>query len=243
MLDNHRSRGDWCCDTAHGDGLWYTEQYPEEVVARALAAADGALPVAARRRRHGSAQRAARPARRRCARRHALDCNDPTDELRVRVVALGLEHGHGSRLGERRRTRRQRDPRHQPRLLIIVEGPDWAVGSARAFAPSSSPCPTGSSTRCTSTRFDYDGDCPRWKASVEERGGYVVEPGPPYTAPLWLGEFGIHHAQHRRTPGGRACSSTSPKRISTGRTGRSTARRAPATTGPTVGKRATAFST
>jgi endoglucanase len=29
VLDNHRSRGDWCCDEAHGDGLWYTHDYPE----------------------------------------------------------------------------------------------------------------------------------------------------------------------------------------------------------------------
>jgi endoglucanase len=29
VLDNHRSRADWCCDEAHGDGLWYTPQYPE----------------------------------------------------------------------------------------------------------------------------------------------------------------------------------------------------------------------
>ncbi|MDI7774993.1 glycoside hydrolase family 5 protein [Asticcacaulis sp. EMRT-3] len=30
VLDNHRSRGDWCCDAAHGDGLWYTSLYPEQ---------------------------------------------------------------------------------------------------------------------------------------------------------------------------------------------------------------------
>ena len=29
VLDDHRSRADWCCDTAHGDGLWYTPDYPE----------------------------------------------------------------------------------------------------------------------------------------------------------------------------------------------------------------------
>jgi endoglucanase len=29
VLDNHRSRADWCCDEAHGDGLWYTPQFPE----------------------------------------------------------------------------------------------------------------------------------------------------------------------------------------------------------------------
>jgi endoglucanase len=29
ILDNHRSRADWCCDEAHGDGLWYTRAYPE----------------------------------------------------------------------------------------------------------------------------------------------------------------------------------------------------------------------
>ncbi|MFY1692834.1 glycoside hydrolase family 5 protein [Plantactinospora sp. WMMB782] len=27
--NNHRSRGNWCCDEAHGDGLWHTPQYPE----------------------------------------------------------------------------------------------------------------------------------------------------------------------------------------------------------------------
>jgi endoglucanase len=29
VLDNHRSRADWCCDEAHGDGLWYSPEYPE----------------------------------------------------------------------------------------------------------------------------------------------------------------------------------------------------------------------
>src|SRR5262249_22777081 len=29
ILDNHRSHADWCCDVAHGDGLWYTSDYPE----------------------------------------------------------------------------------------------------------------------------------------------------------------------------------------------------------------------
>lgn len=29
VLDNHRSRADWCCDAEHGDGLWYTPDYPE----------------------------------------------------------------------------------------------------------------------------------------------------------------------------------------------------------------------
>lgn len=30
VLDNHRSRADWCCDEAHGDGLWHTPDYPED---------------------------------------------------------------------------------------------------------------------------------------------------------------------------------------------------------------------
>jgi endoglucanase len=29
VLDNHRSRADWCCDEPHGDGLWHTPAYPE----------------------------------------------------------------------------------------------------------------------------------------------------------------------------------------------------------------------
>jgi endoglucanase len=29
ILDNHRTRGDWCCDEDHGDGLWYTPTQTE----------------------------------------------------------------------------------------------------------------------------------------------------------------------------------------------------------------------
>ncbi|MFT3996731.1 MAG: cellulase family glycosylhydrolase [Asticcacaulis sp.] len=37
IIDNHRSRGDWCCDATHGDGLWWTPDYPEEAWLRDLA--------------------------------------------------------------------------------------------------------------------------------------------------------------------------------------------------------------
>ena len=29
ILDNHRTRGDWCCDEDHGDGLWYSQAQNE----------------------------------------------------------------------------------------------------------------------------------------------------------------------------------------------------------------------
>jgi len=29
ILDNHRTRGDWCCDAEHGDGLWYDHEHSE----------------------------------------------------------------------------------------------------------------------------------------------------------------------------------------------------------------------
>ncbi|MEP6503667.1 MAG: cellulase family glycosylhydrolase [Betaproteobacteria bacterium] len=29
ILDNHRTRGDWCCDEDHGDGLWYSRVQDE----------------------------------------------------------------------------------------------------------------------------------------------------------------------------------------------------------------------
>lgn len=29
VLDNHRSRADWCCDAEHGDGLWHSPDHPE----------------------------------------------------------------------------------------------------------------------------------------------------------------------------------------------------------------------
>ncbi|MCQ2253779.1 MAG: glycoside hydrolase family 5 protein [Bacteroidales bacterium] len=31
ILDCHRGKGDWCCDYEHGDGLWHTREYSEEV--------------------------------------------------------------------------------------------------------------------------------------------------------------------------------------------------------------------
>jgi endoglucanase len=30
VLDNHVSRADWCCKDDDGNGLWYTDEYPEE---------------------------------------------------------------------------------------------------------------------------------------------------------------------------------------------------------------------
>lgn len=31
ILDNHMSKGDWCCNNGDGNGLWYTDDYPESV--------------------------------------------------------------------------------------------------------------------------------------------------------------------------------------------------------------------
>ena len=85
-----------------------------------------------------------------------------------------------------------------PNLLIIVEGNFWATWFGASYRPVKlsvdgrlvySPHNYNSSNGGVSSFADYTA----FAAALDSAWGYIVSEGHPYTAPLWLGEFGTNH--------------------------------------------------
>lgn len=176
ILDNHRSRGDWCCDEAHGDGLWHTPDYPESAWL-------GDWKMMARRYRD----------------RPFVVAAELRNEIRP-DPSLGLKPTWGD--GNPRTDWRAAAERGaeavlavNPRLLIIVGGIDYQTNLAHV---RNAPVRLSIPNRLVYAPHDY-----AWNRSPAElaapqlfarksyeRWGYLLAPGKPWTAPLYLSEFG-----------------------------------------------------
>jgi len=189
ILDNHRSRGDWCCDTIHGDGLWYTEEYPEDQwVADWQTMAQRYLSqpavVGADLRNEIRGQLAAD------APETCTDCDRPTADC---VCEWG---SWGDSTGVNRdwtvAAERAGNAIHavNPDLLIMVEGPHWASWLGAAYRPIVLGVPNRVvySTHAYQQMNAFTGDCPAYKAKLDQDWGHVATRG---LGPLWLGEFGV----------------------------------------------------
>jgi len=196
VLDNHRSRGDWCCDTAHGDGLWHTAAYPESnfiadwqgMAARyqsqpAVIGADlrneirGQLPDDA----PAICTDCDQPANSGCA------CLQPSwgDGNALTDWAAAAERAGNAILGV------------NPDLLIIVGGNFWSTYFGASYRPLSlnvadrlvySPHNYSS----TNGGIDSFATYAAFKAALDSGWGYIVNQGQAYTAPLWVAEFGTN---------------------------------------------------
>lgn len=176
ILDNHRSRADWCCDEDHGDGLWYTKAYPESAWL-----AD--WKAMARRYRHAP--------------------NVVAAELRNEIrpdpsLAPGpttATWGDGNPLTDWRAAAERGGNAvlsADPRLLVIVGGTEYQgnlTGVARQPVRLRTP------HRVVYAPHDYRWfhsqeeltDYGAFKAKLDQRWGYVLEQR---IAPLYLSEFG-----------------------------------------------------
>lgn len=176
ILDNHRSRGDWCCDERHGDGLWYTREYPESAWLadwRTMAARyrDRRFVVAAELRNE------IRPDPGLSLKPSWGDGNPQTD---WRAAAM---RGGEAVLAV------------NPRLLIIVGGIDYQT---RLDYVRGAPVGLSVPNRLVYAAHDYAWNRsgaeladPRLFADTSyQRWGFVLEPGKPWSAPLYLSEFG-----------------------------------------------------
>lgn len=195
ILDNHRSRGDWCCDTAHGDGLWHTAQYPE---------ANWIADWKALTMRY-AAQPAVIGADLRNELRPQLpddaggcgDCDNPAD---AGCWCLQPSWGDNNALTDwAAAAERAADAILQvnPNLLIFVEGDFWATWFGASYRPVTlsvpnrlvySPHNYASSNGGAASFADYAA----FKTAIDSAWGYLVTPGQPYTAPVWVGEFGAN---------------------------------------------------
>jgi len=192
VLDNHRSRGDWCCDTAHGDGLWYTSEYPEEVwldhwrqMTERYLAQPAVVGMDLRNEPRGQLAADA-PA-------ECVDCNNPDPSCVCEWSRWGSNAGTDRDWASAAERAGNAILRINPQLLVMVEGPDWAGWVGASFRPITLEQPERLVYSVHKYSFDYTGDCTAWTTSMDSAAGYLLQPGSAVTAPLWLGEFGINH--------------------------------------------------
>jgi endoglucanase len=196
VLDNHRSRGDWCCDTAHGDGLWHTADYPEESfvadwagIVERYRSEPAVVGVDLRNEIRGQLPDGATG---------CTDCGNPnTPECSCLQPSWGdgnvqtdwalAAEKAGNAILEK-----------NPNLLVIVGGNFWSTWFGASYRPLSLSVPNrlvyaphnyASTNGGVASFADYDA----FKAAMNTGWGFIVTPGQSYTAPLFLSEFGTNH--------------------------------------------------
>ncbi|MEQ0558092.1 cellulase family glycosylhydrolase [Amycolatopsis sp. NEAU-NG30] len=176
ILDNHRSRGDWCCDEAHGDGLWHTPAYPESAWLadwRFMAARyrDRPQVVAAELRNE------IRPDPSQGLRPTWGDGNPATD------WRAASERGGDAVLAV------------NPKLLIITSGLNYQYDLKGV---PTAPVRLSVPNRLVYAVHDYSwshsagqlADDATFEANVVSRWEYVRDPAKPYVAPVYVSEWG-----------------------------------------------------
>ncbi len=198
ILDNHRSRGDWCCDTAHGDGLWHTVQYPESAwladwqgMVQRYASQPMVVGADLRNEIRGQLPDDAGA--------NCLDCDYPPDagctcwqpswgdNVAETDWPAAAERGGNALL------------QLNPNLLIIVEGNFYATWFGASYRPVHltidnhlvySPHNYAGSNGGAASFANYAA----FKGAMDSSWGYLIKPGYGFTAPVWVGEFGANNA-------------------------------------------------
>jgi endoglucanase len=179
VLDDHRSRADWCCDTAHGDGLWYTPATPESAwiadwrtMARRYRDAPAVVGADLRNEIRPEPQLAPGPTR------APWGDGDPRTDW-----AAAAQRGGDAVLAE------------APDWLVVVEGLDYAANLTPAYTR---PVTLSRPGRLVWAAHDY-----RWMHTAGELSAYplfgtilgvrfggLTVGGRASTAPVWLDEIG-----------------------------------------------------
>jgi endoglucanase len=166
VLDNHVSRADWCCNESDGNGLWYTDEYPE-----AKWLSDWQAMV--RRYRH---QPWVIGADLRNELRSGAQWGGSNPKLDWHAAA---ERGGNAILAA------------NPNLLIMVEGPSYSTDLTGFGAL---PVVLSVANRLVYSPHAYFSAEHVFKSYEElrqvydERAGYLLRSEP--AVPLWVGEFG-----------------------------------------------------
>lgn len=181
IIDNHMSDANWCCSGSDGNGLWYTDRWSE---ADWLAA----WKIMASRYTGNAFVVGA----------------DLRNELRTTVVhgqTLSPTWGSGVAATDWHAAATRAAAvvlAANPDLLIIVEGINYA-GDLTGVAQAPIQLPQGHTGKLVYEAHNYQNfvhasSAAEFAALLDAAWGYVAQPGKPYTAPLWLGEFGTCHS-------------------------------------------------
>jgi endoglucanase len=179
LLDDHRSRADWCCDTAHGDGLWYTPAYPESAwladwrtLARRYRDVPAVIGADLRNELRPDPSLAPGPTR------ATWGDGDPRTDW-----AAAAQRGGDAVLAE------------APDWLVVVEGLDYAANLTPAYTH---PVRLARPGRLVWAAHDYPtmhtagelSSYPLFGTILGVRFGGLTVEGRPSTAPVWLDETG-----------------------------------------------------
>ena len=176
VLDNHTSNADWCCTEKDGNGLWFTDAYPESawladwrtIVSR-YAKQPAVVAADLRNELRGMPD----------GRRPTWGGSDPALDWRA-----GARRGADAVLGE------------NPSLLVVVEGISYANDLTGVYAnPLELSIPNRLVYSAHDYAWDHDGITAYTdlKTQLGDKWGFILEQGKPYTAPVWVGEFGTNH--------------------------------------------------
>lgn len=193
ILDNHRSKGEWCCDVQHGDGLWHTADYPEsswiadwQTLVRRYANVKEVVGADVRDAPRAQLSPSA-PA----------SCTDCSASCPCDVAAWGGGDAAtdwpsaAERIGNLILAIR-------PDLLIIVEG----TNLSRTIPADTRPITLSVPNRLVYSPHDYPytyngvmnfASYDQFRSTLEREWGYLVTEGQPYTAPVWV-VFGANHS-------------------------------------------------
>lgn len=179
ILDDHTSSAGWCCSTKDGNGLWYTAAYPESSWL-----ADWRTMVARYR---------SRP---------SVVGADLRNELRpVETTSGTLTPAWGASnaaLDWRAAAARGGEAvlAANPDLLVVVEGLNYSNDLGGVYdAPLTLSVPHRLVYPPHDYSFDHAGlqSYDQLATILGERWGFIITQGKPFTAPLWVGEFGTVH--------------------------------------------------
>jgi endoglucanase len=170
ILDNHTSNGDWCCSTTDGNTLWYNTDYPESAwiadwqgMAKRYANVPQVIGADLRNELRGSATWGGSP---------------------VTDWHAAAERGGNAVLSV------------NPNLLIIVEGINYALDlTGVASLPVELSIPKHLVYSAHDYPWDHNGVSSETVLfqQLDNAWGYIITPRQPYTAPVWVGEFGNCH--------------------------------------------------
>jgi endoglucanase len=172
ILDNHVSRADWCCSDTDGNGLWYTQTYPQ-----AAWIADWQTIVL------------------RYQNQPAVVGADLRNEVRAAGTVTPVWGGGNAQTDWASAAELAGNAvlQSNSKLLIIVQGLGYSGDLGGAYAR---PIQLSTPNRLVYSPHDY-----AWyhtgeqaygtlKTTLGNKWGFILVQGKPYTAPIFVGEFG-----------------------------------------------------
>jgi len=179
VLDNHMSDGDWCCSETDENGLWYNTRWSESQWI------DSHVTLAKRYQNQPYVV--------------GVELRNELRGATVNGTLVKPMWGTGGDKADwRAAALRAGDALLAVRpegLLIIVDGPDYSTDFTGVVQH---PIKLSVPHRLVYSTHDYSWSQPsmtkeQLHAHLDSRWGYLLEEGKPYTAPIWVSEFGEYH--------------------------------------------------